>query len=100
MVWNIPFTAGHSYRIQVLVHDGDQNQAGGDSGEACVLFCAGGGNCETTDTCETGGGTGGTGGGSCPSGTTACQNGGPDGPICPSGTVCVNGCCLSTIPIS
>ena len=100
VVWSIPFTAGHSYRIQVLVHDGDQNKAGGDSGEACALFCAGGGNCQTTNTCETGGGTGGSGGGpSCPSGTTACQTGGPDGPICPSGTACVSGCCLPTINV-
>ena len=28
--------------VQVIVHDGDQNKAGGDSGEACVIFCAGG----------------------------------------------------------
>ena len=101
VVWNVPFTAGHSYRVQVLVHDGDQNQAGGDSGEACVLFCsAGGGDCESTGTCGGTGGSGGSGGPSCPSGTTACQSGGPDGPSCPSGTVCANGCCLSSIPIS
>ena len=99
VVWNVPFTAGHSYRVQVLVHDGDQNKAGGDSGEACVLFCAGGASdCESTGTC---GGTGGTGGGpSCPSGTSACGGGGPDGFTCPSGLVCANGCCLPTIPIS
>ena len=41
--WNVSLVPGHSYRLQVLVHDGDQNKAGGDSGEACVLFCAGGG---------------------------------------------------------
>ena len=100
VVWNVPFAAGHSYRVQVLVHDGDQNKAGGDSGEACVLFCAGGsGDCESTGTC---GGTGGSGGGgpSCPSGTSACGGGGPDGFTCPSGLVCANGCCLPTIPIS
>lgn len=28
--------AGHQYRIQVLVHDGDQNKSGGDSGELCT----------------------------------------------------------------
>ncbi len=51
VVWNVPFTAGHSYRVQVLVHDGDQNKAGGDAGEACVLFCAGGASdCEATNT--------------------------------------------------
>jgi len=27
---------GHTYRFQFIVHDGDQNQAGGDTGEACV----------------------------------------------------------------
>jgi hypothetical protein len=101
VVWNVPFTAGHSYRVQVLVHDGDQNKAGGDSGEACVLFCAaGGGDCESTGPCGGTGGSGGSGGPGCPSGTTACQSGGPDGPICPSGTVCANGCCLASIPIS
>jgi hypothetical protein len=101
VVWSFPFTPGHSYRVQVLVHDGDQNQAGGDAGEACVLFCSGsGGDCESTGTC--GGGTGGTGGSSgpsCPSGTSACGAGGPDGVTCPSGQVCANGCCLSAIPI-
>jgi hypothetical protein len=28
--------SGHSYRVQVIVHDGDQNQQGGDVGQACV----------------------------------------------------------------
>lgn len=28
----------HSYRFQVMVHDGDQNQVGGDAGEACINF--------------------------------------------------------------
>ncbi len=27
---------GHAYRFQVMVHDGDQNKSGGDSGEACL----------------------------------------------------------------
>jgi hypothetical protein len=28
---------GHNvYRIQFMVHDGDQNKAGGDVGQACV----------------------------------------------------------------
>ncbi|HXT97446.1 MAG TPA: hypothetical protein VN853_14185 [Polyangia bacterium] len=100
VVWNVPFVAGHSYRVQVLVHDGDQNQSGGDSGEACVLFCAGSDDCETTGTCETGGAGGSGGGPSCPSGTSACGGGGPDGVTCPSGLVCANGCCLPAIPIS
>jgi hypothetical protein len=101
VVWNVPFTAGHSYRVQVLVHDGDQNQAGGDSGEACALFCAsGGGDCEATGTCGGTGGSGGSSGPGCPSGTSACSGGGPDGFTCPSGLVCANGCCVPNIPIS
>jgi len=31
-----PLIAGHQYRFQFMVHDGDQNKTGGDSGEACV----------------------------------------------------------------
>ncbi len=42
--WNInqvtingqPLTAGHAYRLQIMVHDGDQNKTGGDTGEACI----------------------------------------------------------------
>ena len=37
--------SGHSYRLQVVGHDGDQTQ-GADSGEACVIFCAGNGVCK------------------------------------------------------
>jgi hypothetical protein len=37
--------SGHSYRLQVMGHDGDQTQ-GGDSGEACAIFCAGTGTCQ------------------------------------------------------
>ena len=40
--WEVDLSAGHSYRMQVIVHDGDQNKTGGDSAEACVVFCAGG----------------------------------------------------------
>jgi hypothetical protein len=77
-----------------MVHDGDQNKVGGDSGEACVDFCNGTGG-ETE-------GTGGTGGGSneppvfCPSGYLSC---GPGGAVasCPTGTVCANGCCLISV---
>ena len=72
--WNVTLTPGHSYRLQVLVHDGDQNKAGGDSGEACVLFCAGGGGCGS-DGCPTTG-TGGTGGNQCPEAVTICGPGG------------------------
>ena len=90
--WNVSLVPGHSYRLQVLVHDGDQNKAGGDSGEACVLFCAGGScgseGCTTT-------GTGGSGGEPpCPEGVTVCGPGGVAPSACPSDTVCANGCCL------
>jgi len=96
--WNVQLTPGHSYRLQVLVHDGDQNKGGGDSGEACVLFCAGAGSCTGSECSSTGaGGSGGTP--QCPSGTTACMAGGPDGPSCPTGTVCANGCCLPYISV-
>ena len=46
VIWNLSLAPGHSYRVQAIVHDGDQNKVGGDSGEACVNFCAG------TDTCK------------------------------------------------
>jgi hypothetical protein len=29
---------GHSYRVQIMMHDGDQNQSGGDVGEGCVTI--------------------------------------------------------------
>lgn len=94
LVWNVPLKAGHSYRVQVLVHDGDQNKAGGDAGEGCALFCAGaGGDCESTNSCG-GGGTP-----TCPVGSAACGPGGIDPTSCPQGGACANGCCLS-IPIS
>jgi hypothetical protein len=86
----VPLTKGHSYRLQVMVHDGDQLKVGGDSGEACILYCAG---------TSSGGGTGGTGGSPpppmCPAGTTSC-GGGIDPGVCPTGTVCVAGCCVSS----
>jgi hypothetical protein len=94
IVWNVPLQAGHSYRVQVLVHDGDQNKAGGDAGEGCALFCAGsGGDCESTNTCGGGGGTP-----TCPEGVQACGPGGIDPASCPQGSACANGCCLG-IPI-
>ena len=46
LVWNLSLTPGHTYRVQVIVHDGDQNKVGGDTGEACVNFCTG------TDVCQ------------------------------------------------
>ncbi|MDB4982351.1 MAG: hypothetical protein JWM82_3103 [Myxococcales bacterium] len=88
--WDLALTPGHSYRIQAMVHDGAQNKAGGDSGEACVIFCAGG--------------AGGTGGGYVPPPTMcgknveACGQGGIDPKLCPAATICANGCCLPIIP--
>lgn len=87
VVWNVPLEPAHSYRIQVMVHDGDQNKVGGDSGEACVLFCAGGGPPE-----------GGTGGGppppSCPAESPPCESDGIDPATCQAGATCVAGCCI------
>ena len=37
--WNassLGVVAGHTYRFQILTHDGDQNKDGGDAGEQCV----------------------------------------------------------------
>ncbi|MBA2462998.1 MAG: hypothetical protein H0V45_14750, partial [Actinobacteria bacterium] len=31
----------HTYRMQFMVHDGDQNKTGGDSGEACMSVVMG-----------------------------------------------------------
>jgi uncharacterized repeat protein (TIGR01451 family) len=41
VVWNassIGAQSGHTYRVQFMVHDGDQNKEGGDVGEACATF--------------------------------------------------------------
>ena len=40
--FEVGLISGHSYRLQVMVHDGDQTR-GADSGEACAEFCAGSG---------------------------------------------------------
>ena len=39
--WNIsalPLLPGHIYRIQFMVHDGDQNKTGGDVGQSCTTI--------------------------------------------------------------
>jgi len=74
--FEVGLISGHSYRIQVIAHDGDQNK-GGDSGEACAIFCAG-----TGELCEPG--------------VTECVDD-PDGALCPDGTECVQGCCLDVV---
>jgi hypothetical protein len=68
--WDIRLEAGHNYRFQVMVHDGDQNKIGGDAGEACVTFCA--------DQ-------------SCPIGHSSCTT----SANCTGGDVCSDGCCIS-----
>lgn len=67
--WDLVLVPGRSYRIQVIVHDGDQNKVGGDTGEACVNFCAGA---------------------SCPQGSASCTADSE----CPSDNLCVKGCCV------
>jgi hypothetical protein len=71
--FEVGLISGHSYRLQVIAHDGDQNK-GGDSGEACAIFCAGSGSL-------------------CDPGVALC--GEADAGPCPAGKVCVQGCCLS-----
>ena len=72
--FEVGLISGHSYRLQVIAHDGDQNK-GGDSGEACAIFCAGSGSL-------------------CDPGVQVCTGAGAA--PCPSGKVCVQGCCLSS----
>jgi hypothetical protein len=67
--WDIRLQAGHNYRFQVMVHDGDQNKIGGDSGEACVTFCAGN---------------------ACPGELSSCTT----NTDCTNGDVCTGGCCI------
>jgi hypothetical protein len=69
--FEVGLIAGHSYRFQVMVHDGDQNK-GGDSGESCAVYCA-------------------PSAPACPEGETACGAGEPN---CPEATSCVGGCCV------
>jgi len=76
MRFEVGLISGHSYRIQVVAHDGDQNK-GGDSGEACATFCAGTGTL-------------------CDPGVMECVDN-PDGASCPANTACVQGCCLPVI---
>jgi hypothetical protein len=76
MRFEVGLISGHSYRIQVIAHDGDQNK-GGDSGEACAIFCAGTGTL-------------------CDPGVVECADN-PDGGSCPTDTTCVQGCCLPIV---
>jgi hypothetical protein len=41
IVWNVSslgLLPGHTYRLQFIVHDGDQNKAGGDAGQSCAVI--------------------------------------------------------------
>ena len=67
--------SGHSYRLQIMGHDGDQTQ-GADSGEACAIFCAGTGTC-TPLTCT-----------DYPAGTCGPQADGCGGTTASCGTCC------------
>ena len=71
--WDIRLEAGHNYRFQVMVHDGDQNKIGGDAGEACVTFCAGN---------------------ACPADVLACTT----DDECREGELCSGGCCIPPPP--
>jgi hypothetical protein len=71
--WDLRLEVGHNYRFQVMVHDGDQNKVGGDSGEACVTFCAGN---------------------KCPEGLPPCAT----DANCTNGDVCTGGCCIPLPP--
>ena len=120
--WNVTFQPGHSYRLQVIVHDGDQNKSGGDCGEACIVFCAGGNttpppicpdsslacgegmaegggyaSCSEGESCLNGCCTTLT----CPVGSQPCGQIGAEGALvgCQSGSSCVSGCCLYSMPI-
>jgi hypothetical protein len=40
LVWyidNLGLRPGHSYRLQIMLHDGDQNKSGGDAGQGCMV---------------------------------------------------------------
>jgi hypothetical protein len=93
IVWNLALIPGHSYRVQAMVHDGDQNKVGGDSGEACVDFCT------STDTTPPDGGYVPPGGGTppppqCQEGSSPCGAGAAlTATECPANYICANGCC-------
>lgn len=43
VVWkmsDLGLISGHRYRLEFMVHDGDQNKVGGDAGEACTVIVA------------------------------------------------------------
>ena len=47
VVWDIAdlgLLPGHTYRLEFMVHDGDQNKSGGDAGESCTTIVMPGGS--------------------------------------------------------
>ena len=81
--WGVSFQPGHSYRLQVIVHDGDQNKVGGDCGEACIVFCAGGNTTPPPG---------------CPNQSLVCGEGMAEAggyASCREGESCLNGCCTT-----
>jgi len=71
--WDVRLEVGHNYRFQVMVHDGDQTKVGGDTGEACITFCAGD---------------------ACPADVKSCSTASD----CMNGYACVGGCCVPPPP--
>ncbi len=71
--WDLRLEPGKNYRFQVMVHDGDQNKVGGDTGEACITFCAGN---------------------ACPVGVATCSSDSD----CSGGNACIGGCCVPPPP--
>jgi len=71
--WDLRLEPSRNYRFQVMVHDGDQNKVGGDTGEACITFCAGN---------------------ACPTGVQTCSSESD----CSGGYACVGGCCVPPPP--
>lgn len=51
VTWNVAdlgLLPGHTYRLQFMVHDGDQNKTGGDVGQSCTTIIMPGGSTNTS----------------------------------------------------
>jgi hypothetical protein len=81
--WTVMSSPGHSYRLQFMVHDGQQDAAS----EACALFCAGGSATRRAD-------AGTPPPAACQMGLIACGRGGYRSTPCPIDQICADGCCL------
>ena len=93
--WNVALIAGHTYRIQVMVHDGDQNK-GAATRARPASSSATAPAARPKARAARSGGSNEPPGNSCPTGYLSC---GPGGVVasCPTGTVCANGCCLISV---